>query len=141
METSGTPMAASPFCRRASRSRAAGANTDGIEICLLSRMGGVTMFYTWAAEEGAMEPTESRKAHWENVYTKKGETEVSWFQEKPAPSLEMIGQIGAARGSAIIDIGGGASRLVDNLLDQGCQGVKVLDPSAAALEDRRARRG
>jgi len=52
--------------------------------------------------------SESRQAHWQNVYTKKGENEVSWFQENPAPSLELIAQIGATPASAIIDIGGGA---------------------------------
>jgi hypothetical protein len=39
--------------------------------------------------------SESRQAHWEGVYTKKGENEVSWFQENPAPSLELIAQVGA----------------------------------------------
>jgi trans-aconitate methyltransferase len=63
--------------------------------------------------------SESRQAHWEGVYTKKGENEVSWFQENPAPSLELIAQVGATAASAIIDIGGGASRLVDNLIDRG----------------------
>ena len=53
----------------------------------------------------------SRQAHWENVYTTKGENEVSWFQQSPAPSLELIVQAGATQASAIIDIGGGASRL------------------------------
>ena len=60
-----------------------------------------------------------RQAHWEGVYTKKGENEVSWFQENPAPSLELIAHVGATSASAIIDIGGGASRLVDNLLSGG----------------------
>ena len=41
-----------------------------------------------------MEDT-SRQAHWENVYTTKGENEVSWFQQSPAPSLELIVQAGA----------------------------------------------
>jgi hypothetical protein len=59
-------------------------------------------------EEKAMQ-SESGQAHWQNVYTKKGENEVSWFQENPAPSLELIAQVGATSASAIIDIGGGAS--------------------------------
>ena len=54
--------------------------------------------------------SESRQAHWEGVYTKKGENEVSWFQENPAPSLELIAQVGATPASVIIDIGGGPSR-------------------------------
>src|SRR4051812_32238131 len=47
----------------------------------------------------------SRQAHWDNVYTTKGENEVSWFQQSPAPSLELIAQAGATHASAIIDIG------------------------------------
>src|SRR4051812_22963618 len=84
---------------------------------------------------------DNRRAHWENVYTSKDETEVSWFQENPAASLELIAQIGAVRDSAIVDIGGGASRLVDNLLDKGFQAVTVLDLSAAALEVAKPRLG
>ena len=84
---------------------------------------------------------DSRQAHWENVYTTKGENEVSWFQESPAPSLALIAEIGAAPSSAIIDIGGGASRLVDELIDRGFHDVTVLDLSAAALEAAKARLG
>ena len=83
----------------------------------------------------------SRQAHWENVYTTKGENEVSWFQQSPAPSLELIVKAGATRNSAIIDIGGGASRLVDNLLEQGFEDVTVLDLSDAALAAARSRLG
>lgn len=85
--------------------------------------------------------SESRQAHWQNVYTKKGENEVSWFQENPAPSLELIAQIGATSASAIIDIGGGASRLVDNLIDRGFEDVTVLDLSEAALDAAKERLG
>lgn len=84
---------------------------------------------------------DSRQAHWEGVYAKKRETEVSWFQENPAPSLELIAQVGATHSSAIIDIGGGASRLVDNLVDRGFKDVTVLDLSEAALEATRLRMG
>ena len=83
----------------------------------------------------------SRQAHWENVYTTKGEHEVSWFQQSPAPSLELIAQAGAVSGSAIIDIGGGASRLVDHLVEQGFEDVTVLDLSVAALKAAKARLG
>src|SRR2546429_558580 len=86
-------------------------------------------------------PSASRQAHWEDVYTKKGEHEVSWFQENPAPSLELIAQVGAIPASAVIDIGGGASRLVDNLLSRGFQDVTVLDLSEAALGAAKARLG
>lgn len=85
--------------------------------------------------------SDKRRDHWENVYTKKGENEVSWFQENPATSLELIAQVGAKPGSAIIDIGGGASRLVDNLVQRGFEDVTVLDLSEAALEAAKARLG
>ena len=83
--------------------------------------------------------TVSRQSHWENVYTTKGENEVSWYQQSPAPSFELIMQAGATHASAIIDIGGGASRLVDHLVDQGFEDITVLDLSAAALEAARRR--
>jgi len=82
-----------------------------------------------------------RKAHWERVYATKAETEVSWFQEDPRPSLEALARIGADRRSAIIDVGGGASRLVDRLIQEGFEDVTVLDLSAAALEAAKARLG
>jgi len=82
-----------------------------------------------------------RRNHWEGVYTAKGENQVSWFQETPAISLELIELAGASRSSAIIDIGGGASRLADFLVARGYQDVTVLDLSAAALAAARARMG
>jgi SAM-dependent methyltransferase len=88
--------------------------------------------------EGVMESA-NRQAHWESVYTSKGENEVSWFQESPAPSSDLIVQAGATHASAIIDIGGGASRLVDYLVEQGFEDITVLDLSAAALEAARRR--
>jgi cyclopropane fatty-acyl-phospholipid synthase-like methyltransferase len=83
----------------------------------------------------------SRKSHWENVYTTKGESEVSWFQEDPAPSLELIALAGLSEGASIIDIGGGASRLVDILVERNVGPVTVLDVSAAALDAARKRLG
>jgi hypothetical protein len=83
----------------------------------------------------------SRKAHWENVYGTKGENEVSWFQESPAPSLELIELAKPASDAAIVDIGGGASRLVDELLARGFSNLTVLDLSEAALAAARVRLG
>jgi SAM-dependent methyltransferase len=83
----------------------------------------------------------SRKTHWETVYSTKGETEVSWFQDDPAPSLELIDRAGSKRDSHIVDIGGGASRLVDRLVDRGFTHVTVLDISATALAVAKARLG
>ena len=82
-----------------------------------------------------------RQPHWQGVYTSKGEAEVSWFQESPTTSLEMIELAGVSPAAAIIDIGGGASRLADALLDRGFQAVSVLDLSAAALQTAKARLG
>jgi SAM-dependent methyltransferase len=83
----------------------------------------------------------SRQAHWENVYTTKGEKEVSWFQENPAPSLELIAAAGLSEDAAIIDIGGGASRLVDDLLTRGFHRLTILDLSGAALAAAKQRLG
>ena len=82
-----------------------------------------------------------RQAHWQNVYTTKAETDVSWFQESPAPSLDLIRAMGATAGTSIIDVGGGASRLVDALLHEGFDRLTVLDLSEQALTATKARLG
>ncbi len=83
----------------------------------------------------------SSQAHWEAVYTTRGENEVSWYQENPAPSLELFARVGATPSMKIIDIGGGASRLVDSLLAEGFRAITVLDLSTAALGAAKARLG
>ena len=80
-----------------------------------------------------------RRAHWQTVYTTKAETEVSWFQDRPETSLRLIGQW-AAPGAQVLDVGGGASRLVDHLIAAG-YAVTVLDVAEAALATARARLG
>jgi SAM-dependent methyltransferase len=85
--------------------------------------------------------TDAQRVHWEGVYTRKGEAEVSWFEDAPAVSMALLALTGAAADAAIIDIGGGASRLVDALLDSGHHDLTVLDLSAAALAASRARIG
>jgi ubiquinone/menaquinone biosynthesis C-methylase UbiE len=85
--------------------------------------------------------TTYRQAHWENIYTTKGETEVSWFEGTPAQSGALLELVGAQPASAIIDVGGGASRLVDSLLAKGFENVTVLDLSATALSSARSRLG
>jgi len=82
-----------------------------------------------------------RQTHWENVYGTKGEKEVSWFQDSPTISLDLIDATGVAKGASILDIGGGASRLVDALLEQGFESLTVLDLSEKALATTRARLG
>jgi 2-polyprenyl-3-methyl-5-hydroxy-6-metoxy-1,4-benzoquinol methylase len=82
-----------------------------------------------------------RRDHWQNVYATKAEKEVSWFQEDPAPSLDLIAATGIRSDANIIDVGGGASRLVDRLLERGFQRVAILDLSANALEGVKKRLG
>ncbi len=82
-----------------------------------------------------------RRDHWENVYAAKGENEVSWFEDSPTVSLDLIRSTGVSAGASIIDIGGGASRLVDALLNEGFAAVTVLDLSEKALATTRTRLG
>jgi SAM-dependent methyltransferase len=82
-----------------------------------------------------------RQAHWENVYATKDEHAVSWFQEKPDISLELIRATGVNATASIIDIGGGASRFIDRLLDEGFKTITVLDLSEKALTTSKARLG
>lgn len=85
--------------------------------------------------------TQTRKVHWEGVYTAKAENQVSWFQETAATSLKLLAYEGIDQNSAVIDVGGGASRLVDALAGQGYTNLTVLDVSGAALAAARARLG
>jgi SAM-dependent methyltransferase len=84
---------------------------------------------------------EQTKAHWESVYSTKAETEVSWFQEHSDVSLGLIRRTGVDLAGGIIDVGGGASRLIDDLLADGFTDLTVLDISAAALDVARHRLG
>ena len=83
----------------------------------------------------------ARQHHWESVYKQKGEYQVSWFQESPAISLELLDLVGATPKSAVIDIGGGASRLVDTLVDRDYGDVTLLDLSEPAIAIAKARLG
>jgi len=82
-----------------------------------------------------------REEHWQTVYRTKQENEVSWFQDRPDMSLTLLRQAGLGTQTRIVDVGGGASRLVDHLLDLGCGQVTVLDVAQAALDKARARLG
>ncbi len=82
-----------------------------------------------------------RKEHWDEVYAKKAESEVSWFQQEPATSIEFIRHCGGGPDVPIIDVGGGESRLVDRLLDAGYKDVTVLDISGEAIAHNRKRLG
>jgi 2-polyprenyl-3-methyl-5-hydroxy-6-metoxy-1,4-benzoquinol methylase len=75
-----------------------------------------------------------QKNHWEQVYTTKPSDRVSWFQEHAARSLKLIQATAVPNSAKIIDVGGGASTLVDDLLNSGYTNITVLDLSATALE-------
>jgi SAM-dependent methyltransferase len=81
------------------------------------------------------------KTHWETVYTAKSPMAVSWFQPQARLSLELVTAAAPDRVSRILDVGGGASRLVDGLLDLGYSRVTVLDIAEAALQHARERLG
>ncbi len=74
-----------------------------------------------------------RKAHWEDIYRKKSASAVSWYQNEPTLSLELIGRCQVPKDQPIIDVGGGASALAGHLLKEGFAHVSVLDLSATAL--------
>lgn len=81
------------------------------------------------------------REHWQSVYKTKKPTEVSWYQAEATRSLSLIQRAAPDRSAAIIDVGGGFSTLVDNLLSQGYSNVSVLDVSKAALACARSRLG
>lgn len=86
----------------------------------------------------------SMQAHWEGVYGTKAPTEVSWFRPHLDTSLSLIGRAvgaGVGTGASVIDVGGGESTLVDDLLGLGWEDVTVLDISRVAIEHTRQRLG
>jgi 2-polyprenyl-3-methyl-5-hydroxy-6-metoxy-1,4-benzoquinol methylase len=85
--------------------------------------------------------TETTKTHWEKIYTEKQANEVSWTQDVPETSLSFINSFNLDKSAAIIDIGGGDSKLADHLLKEGFENITVLDISEAALEKAKKRLG
>ena len=81
------------------------------------------------------------QAHWDTVYQTKRDDEVSWYQAEPTRSLALVVGAAPSASAAIVDVGGGASRLVDALCTRGYAHISVLDLSARALEIARARLG
>jgi SAM-dependent methyltransferase len=79
--------------------------------------------------------------HWETIYRTRSPDELSWYQAVPRRSLELIQATGVALSASILDVGGGASRLVDHLLAGGYTDVSVLDIAPAALEKVKTRLG
>jgi len=82
-----------------------------------------------------------RKAHWQNVYQEKSPLDVSWYQKEPKLSLELIHRTGVSLDETIIDVGGGASVLVDFLCKDGFTNLSVLDISENALAGAKNRLG
>jgi 2-polyprenyl-3-methyl-5-hydroxy-6-metoxy-1,4-benzoquinol methylase len=85
--------------------------------------------------------TMSTEQHWKNVYATKDSTAVSWYAPHLARSLQLIETVAPDHEARIIDVGGGASTLVDDLLDRGYHDVTVLDLSEEALKTARVRVG
>ncbi len=84
---------------------------------------------------------DAERAHWDKVYDTKAETAVSWYQRHSAISLKWIEAASPHRDASVIDVGGGASTLVDDLLASGFADVTVLDISRLALKRSKARLG
>jgi 2-polyprenyl-3-methyl-5-hydroxy-6-metoxy-1,4-benzoquinol methylase len=82
-----------------------------------------------------------QKSHWENVYHTKIFSDVSWFQATPTVSLYFLKELATPKNSAIIDVGGGDSYLVDHLLQLGYTDITVLDISETAIEKAKQRLG
>ena len=83
----------------------------------------------------------NNREHWDSVYTRTPATQVSWYQAEAARSLDLIRRTTPDLDAPIIDVGGGASTLVDGLLDSGYRAVTVLDLAPAALTVARQRLG
>jgi SAM-dependent methyltransferase len=83
----------------------------------------------------------NRRDHWQRIYETRAEDRLSWYQADPALSLSLIEETGVPRSGRIIDVGSGASRLVDRLLDAGYSRLGVLDIADSALAVSRRRLG
>ena len=82
-----------------------------------------------------------RKEHWENVFSTKNEKEVSWYQESPKTSLDIVTKLNIPKDAKIIDIGGGDSYFFDELLTLGYTNLYLLDISSKAIERIKNRLG
>ncbi len=85
--------------------------------------------------------TRERRDHWTRVYEEKSPSAVSWYQSEPTPSLRALDRLGTDPSTPFIDVGGGASNLVDALLIRGWQDVTVIDIAGPALEGAQLRLG
>jgi SAM-dependent methyltransferase len=83
----------------------------------------------------------SRREHWQTVYANKDTDQHSWYQSVPSVSLDLVSETRLTSEKRVLDVGGGASVLIDLLLDRGFTRPGVLDVSENALEASRARLG
>ena len=81
------------------------------------------------------------REHWDEVYRTKASTAVSWYQPSPEPSLRALDQFVSGKSDSLVDVGGGASSLVDELLDRGWTDATVLDVAASGLKVSQQRLG
>ena len=81
------------------------------------------------------------RGHWDSVYKTRGVTGVSWYEPEAATSLDLIGQLSLPPSTPVIDVGGGASTLVDELARRGFSDLTVVDISERALQAVRERLG
>ena len=81
------------------------------------------------------------KEHWEKVYQAKNTHEMTWFQDNPEISMNLIKGLKLKKEAKIIDVGGGDSKLVDFLLDEGFENIYVLDISEIAINKAKKRLG
>jgi len=84
---------------------------------------------------------ENRQSHWDKIYATKPASELSWTQENPQTSLDFIHSFKLTKQASIIDVGGGDSRLVDKLIEEGFEDITVLDISEQALQRAKERLG
>jgi len=82
-----------------------------------------------------------RTSHWDSIYSTRDTREVSWYQPRPETSLRLIDRLGIDKSDAVIDVGGGASSLVDHLVEQAFEAVTVMDISTSALQAVKERLG
>ncbi|HTI34386.1 MAG TPA: rhodanese-like domain-containing protein [Miltoncostaea sp.] len=129
------------MCAEGFQSSLAAATLQDLGVSRATDMAGG--FVAWRAAGLPVErPDEDGPAaHWDRTYATRGPEGVSWFEVTPATSLEMIRRAGAGPCDPIVDVGGGASRLAGAALAAGFRDVTVLDLSARALADARARLG
>jgi SAM-dependent methyltransferase len=96
---------------------------------------------SYSPESDNEQPEAAKKSHWENIYSTKGARQVSWYAPHLELSLQLIKESGVSRTGQIIDVGGGASTLVDDLLEKGYEHLSVLDISLKAIQSSKARLG